>query len=127
MTSRLRAYLRRWLRWEPCRGLPGCFKMLLIASPFPLPCDCYLLRYDTGAEVPPHRDAVKAGRHYRLNLILKRPRRGGEFVCADVIVDWARVKLFRADVSEHSITAVQEGSRYVLSVGWVLQGRAAAR
>jgi hypothetical protein len=96
--------------------------MLLLASPVPLPCDCFLLRYETGAEVLAHRDPAQAGRHYRLNIVLKRPRRGGEFVCADVVVDWPRVKLFRPDVSEHHVTRIVEGSRWVLSIGWVLRG-----
>jgi hypothetical protein len=101
--------------------------MLLLASPFPLPFDCFLLRYETGAEVLPHRDPAKAGRHYRLNVVLKRPRRGGEFVCSEVMVDWARLKLFRPDVCEHAVTRIQEGSRYVLSIGWVLRGESTAR
>jgi hypothetical protein len=31
----------------------------------------------------------------------------------------SRIKLFRPDQSEHSVTKVRGGSRYVLSIGWV--------
>lgn len=118
--SRARSYLARWLRWEPCRGIDGCAKMLLLALPIPIPVDCYLLRYLDGSEVQPHRDFNELGRHYRMNIILKAPRAGGEFRCAQAIYDRNRVKFFRADTL-HSVSKVQGGPRYVLSVGWVLQ------
>lgn len=114
-------YLRRWLRWQPCRDYGGCYRMLLLASPLPIPFDCYLFRFLDGAEIPPHRDPVPSGRHYRLNIILKQPRSGGEFTCSDTIFDWNRVKFFRPDRSLHSVTKVQGGARYVLSFGWVLR------
>jgi hypothetical protein len=66
---------------------------------------------------------VTGKRHFRLNLILKRPKAGGEFVCVDPIFETRRIKLFRSDLSVHSVTRVQGGSRYVLSLGWVLKGR----
>ena len=40
------------------------------------------------------------------------------------IFETKRIKLFRSDVSVHSVTKVQGGSRYVLSLGWVLKGKA---
>jgi hypothetical protein len=54
---------------------------------------------------------MTAGRHFRLNVILKSPRRGGEFVCTAPIFATRRVKLFRSDASEHSVTRVEGGSR----------------
>ena len=98
--------------------------MLLLQSPWPLPFDAYILRFREGAEIPPHTDPVAQGRHYRCNIVLKRARSGGEFVCATPIFASRRIKLFRPDACEHAVTRVTQGSRYVLSIGWV---RGAAR
>jgi len=116
----LRSYALTAWRWQRGRQGTGYDKMLLLTARWPLPFDSYLLRYPEGAEIPPHTDPVRAGRHYRLNLILKSPRSGGEFVCASPLWANARIKLFRPDACEHSVTRVVGGSRYVLSVGWVL-------
>ncbi len=112
--------LRNALRWRRGRQGTGYDKMLLLTARWPLAFDSYLIRYPEGSEIPPHTDPVTAGRHYRLNVILKSSRRGGEFVCAAPIFATQRIKLFRPDACEHSVTRVEGGSRYVLSIGWVL-------
>jgi hypothetical protein len=93
--------------------------MLLLTATWPLPFDSYLIRYPEGSEIPPHTDPVLKGRHYRLNLILKSSRSGGEFICATPLFATNRIKFFRPDACEHSVTRVEGGSRYVLSFGWV--------
>ena len=108
-----------WLRWQEGRQGTGYEKLLLATSRWPLPFDCYLLRYREGSEIPPHTDAVTAGKHFRLNIVLKSPRSGGEFVCATPIYETERIKFFRPDACEHSVTRVVGGTRYVLSIGWV--------
>ncbi|KQW41994.1 MULTISPECIES: 2OG-Fe(II) oxygenase [unclassified Roseateles] len=118
----LSGYLRSALRWQRGRQGSGYDKMLLLTAPWPLPFDSYLIRYPAGSAIPPHTDPVQAGRHYRLNIVLKRSPRGGEFVCATPIWQSRRIKFFRPDACEHSVTRVEGGSRYVLSVGWVLKG-----
>jgi hypothetical protein len=40
-------------------------------------------------------------------------------VCKTPIFETPRIKLFRPDACEHSVTLVEGGSRYVLSFGWV--------
>jgi len=115
-----RSTLAQMFRWQRGRQGTGYDKMLLLTAPWPLPFDCYLIRYPDGSEIPPHTDPVAAGRHYRLNVILKAPPSGGEFVCAKPLFATTRIKLFRPDACEHSVTRVVGGSRYVLSVGWVL-------
>lgn len=112
-------YLGNWFRWRGGRQQSGYEKMLLLANPFLVPFDCYLLRFQPGAEIAEHTDPVDDKRHYRLNIIIRRARSGGEFVCADPIYENRRVKLFRPDRSPHSVTRVIEGTRYVLSIGWV--------
>jgi hypothetical protein len=118
-----RQYLRNWMRWQRGRQGTGYDKLLILVNPLIIPFDLYLLRFPEGTEIPPHRDPVTGMRHYRLNIILKRSQAGGDFVCVDPLFETRRIKLFRPDVSTHSVTRVQGGSRYVLSLGWVLGGR----
>ena len=93
--------------------------MLLATAPWPVPFDCYLIRYPEGSEIPPHTDPVEARRHFRLNIVLKQSPAGGDFICANPIWATRRVKFFRPDRSEHSVTRVVGGSRYILSLGWL--------
>lgn len=111
----------KWLRWDRGRQGTGYDKLLLAANPFLVPFDLYLLRYPVGSHVPPHRDPVPSGRHFRLNVVVRRSRAGGHFVCDDPIYASERINLFRSDVSTHSVTKVEGRPRYVLSLGWVLR------
>jgi hypothetical protein len=117
----IRAYFATAFRWQKGRQGTGYDKMLLLTAPWPVPFDSYLLRYPEGSEVPSHTDPVATGRHYRLNVILKAPRSGGDFACSAPIYESRRIKLFRPDKCSHSVSRVVGGSRYVLSVGWVLR------
>lgn len=115
-----RTYVLTAFRWQRGRQDTGYDKMLLLAMSWPLPLDSYLIHYPEGSEIPPHRDPVKSGRHYRLNIILKSCGAGGEFICETSMFTTKRIKLFRPDLHEHSVTKVIDGSRYVLSIGWIL-------
>jgi hypothetical protein len=106
-------------RWQNGRQQSGYDKMLLLWGLFPLPFDIYLIRYRLGSYIKPHIDQVKSGRHYRLNIVLKQSKDGGDFVCDNCIINTKRIKLFRPDVNEHSVTEVKSGNRYILSIGWV--------
>ncbi|AMP02440.1 2OG-Fe(II) oxygenase [Collimonas pratensis] len=120
MLKNLRDYLAVAFKWQAGRQDGGYDKMLLLTARWPLPFDSYLIRYPVGAHIPPHTDAVARGKHYRLNLVLKRSPRGGEFICSAPILSTSRIKLFRPDQCEHSVTRVEGGSRYVLSIGWII-------
>ena len=120
VAASLRNYMSTAFRWQRGRQGTDYDKMQLLTARWPLPFDSYLIRYPGDSEIPPHTDPVKAGRHYRLNLVPKSPESGGEFVCATPIYASKRIKLFRPDACEHSVTRVVGGSRYVLSLGWVL-------
>jgi len=110
----------RWLRWEKGRQQTGYDKLLIATGRWPVPFDLYLLRFPVGSEIPPHVDRVPSGRHYRLNVILKEALAGGIFRCQyRAIYQSRRIKLFRSDVCEHSVSRVTRGTRYVLSLGWV--------
>jgi hypothetical protein len=92
--------------------------MTLFALPKAKPwMDGYLLRYRSGASIPPHRDKVSKHRHYRLNVILKGAYAGGVFTCDRPLLITKRIKLFRSDYL-HSVTTVH-GTRIVLSIGWL--------
>ena len=115
-------WLSKAFRWQKGRQGTGYDKMLLLTASWPLRFDSYLIRYPVGSAIPPHTDPVQSGRHYRLNIVLKASPSGGEFICATPIYASRRIKLFRPDACEHSVTPVVGGTRYVLSIGWVLGG-----
>ncbi len=109
------------VNWQRGRQGTGYDKVLLFSGRWPIGFDGYLIRYPVGSQIPPHKDPVRSGRHYRLNIIVWRSPRGGEFICENPILSLPRIKLFRPDISKHSVTAVEGGPRYVLSIGWVLK------
>lgn len=111
-------------RWRRGRQGTGYDKMLFATAPWPIAFDCYLIRYPESSEIPPHTDPVAQRRHYRLNIVVKASPSGGEFLCRDPIIATRRIKFFRPDRSEHEVTRVEGGNRYVLSIGW-LWGRTA--
>lgn len=118
--AHLTSYAATAFRWQRGRQAGGYDKMLLLTAAWPLRFDSYLIRYPAGAQIAPHTDPVQSGRHYRLNVVLKASPAGGQFLCQSPLFASGRIKLFRPDLSEHSVTPVIGGSRYVLSIGWVL-------
>lgn len=120
----IKQYVNTAFRWQRGRQKSGYDKMLLLQSMWPLPLDAYLLRFPKGSEIRPHTDPVSEGRHYRLNFVVKKANVGGEFVCVTPIFETGRIKFFRPDACEHSVSRVIKGSRYVFSIGWV-RGRVA--
>jgi hypothetical protein len=108
--STLRDYGRRWLRWEKGQQNTGYDKLLIAVNPLLIPFDCYVPRFPDGTEIPPHRDPIKGGRHYRLNIVVKRSPSGGDFICANRIFQSTRINVFRPDVSTHSVSRVVGGN-----------------
>ena len=111
--------LAKLFKWDKGRQLSGYQKMLLIRSQWLFKFDVYLLKFPQGSEIKQHVDTVTSGKHFRLNIVLKKAKQGGEFICNDLIFETARIKLFRPDICTHSVTEVVRGERYVLSIGWV--------
>lgn len=111
--------IRKLFRWERGRQLSGYDKMLLCGATRPLKFDMYLLKFPEGSEIPAHTDPVANGQHYRLNIVLKNAIEGGEFICKDPIFETRRLKFFRPDVSEHQVSKIIKGNRYLLSIGWL--------
>jgi hypothetical protein len=111
--------LAKLFRWEQGRQQSGYNKMLLCGAWWPVKFDVYLLKFPQGSEIPPHTDQVGTAAHYRLNIVLKHAHQGGEFMCKNPIFETRRIKFFRPDQSEHQVSKVIKGSRYVLSIGWL--------
>ena len=111
--------LRKLFRWERGRQQSGYDKMLLCGAVWPIKFDTYLLKFPQGSEITPHTDKVKSGKHFRLNIVLIKAEVGGEFRCINPIFETKRIKFFRPDVSEHQVSKVEKGNRYLLSIGWV--------
>ncbi len=111
--------INKLFRWEKGRQKSGYSKMLLGGATWPIKFDIYLINFPEGSEIRHHIDAVKNGEHFRLNIILKNAKQGGEFICKKVVFESKRIKLFRPDISEHQVTKIIKGSRYILSIGWV--------
>lgn len=97
----------------------GYEKMILMQSQWPIPFDVYLLRFKVGSKIPAHVDEVEYGDHYRLDIILKHAKSGGQFICNTMIKDRRWLKLFRPDKHVHELTPITKGTRYVLSIGWL--------
>ncbi|WKE64039.1 2OG-Fe(II) oxygenase [Gallaecimonas kandeliae] len=111
--------IKTLFRWQKGRQQSGYEKMLLAGATWPVKFDLYLLRFPEGCEVPPHRDAVQSGKHFRLNIVLKKAKEGGDFICQSPIYCSSRIKFFRPDLCGHSVSKVVSGNRYLLSLGWI--------
>ena len=82
--------------------------------------DCYILRYKIGSFIPPHIDKVNSDeKHYRLNIVIWPAKKGGELNCEKSIFRVGPINFFRPDLYIHSVSKVEEGVRYVLSIGWI--------
>lgn len=111
--------MNKLFRWKEGRQSTGYSVMTLIYSKL-LKLDCYILRYRVGAYIPAHQDKVSEGfKHYRLNIELKAAKKGGELICVESIFRLGPINLFRPDEVIHAVTKVEQGTRYVLSIGWI--------
>ena len=93
--------------------------MLLLTASWPLPFDCYLLKYPTGSSIPEHVDPVEPhANHFRMSIILKHADEGGDFIVKHCLFNTPRIKVFRPDKEPHEVLPVIKGERLVLSIGW---------
>lgn len=111
--------INKLFRWDSGRQASGYNKMLLCGALWPIKFDVYFIKFPQGSEIKPHTDNVKTGKHFRLNIVLKHAQQGGEFTCDNSIVNKSRIKLFRPDINEHSVSKIEKGCRYILSIGWI--------
>ena len=104
--------------WKKGRQNSAYFKCTIFKSKI-LKADFYLLKFPLGSEIKAHLDEVNnAFEHHRLNIIIKKAKSGGEFICNNKKRK-GRIQYFRPDTMLHSVTKIEEGCRYVLSIGWL--------
>lgn len=78
--------------------------------------NAYLVRYPEGHKVVPHVDMVSGGELYKLNCVLVKPGKGGEFICEKNIFNlFGRLYLFRPDLYQHRVSRIERGNRWLLS------------
>lgn len=107
------------MRWEKGRQDSGYYKKLILRSFWPIRYDILLLRYPVGFHIDWHRDPVPGCDHYRLNVTLNWWFEGGEFESEnDVLFSFGPFTFFRPDENEHRVTEIEEGTRYILSLGF---------
>ena len=105
------------MRWEEGRQKTGYLVTRLFQSA-KLRADCWLIYYPTGSYILAHTDSAPGFKHYRLNIDLRKAKKGGKLKCEEPIFRFWRFNFFRSD-RLHFVTEVREGTRLVLSVGWL--------
>jgi hypothetical protein len=114
------------MKWEKGRQ-NGTYEKLLILQSAVVPFDIYLLRYVPGSYIAIHNDPVPGCSHHRVNIELRRAKRGGRFEVVRRLSKldklkktwFNRITWFRPDKLDHYVTRIEEGTRYVLSIGWL--------
>lgn len=106
--------------WIAGRQGTGYFKMLLLQNSRFIPFDIYLLKFPEGSYIDWHTDPVPDYNHYRINWIVKTSEKGGEFISKSPIFTSKYLNIMRPDIDLHCVTKIEKGTRYVLSLGWVL-------
>jgi hypothetical protein len=109
-------------KWDVGRQDSGYRVFTLLYSKL-LSMDCCIIHYRTGSFIPEHTDRVQSGQMYRLNVELWKASKGGKFVCD---VTWSlfdRIHFFRPDVQLHHVTQIEQGNRWVFSIGKIINGK----
>jgi predicted 2-oxoglutarate/Fe(II)-dependent dioxygenase YbiX len=81
--------------------------------------DCYILRYEEGSFIPPHKDDAPFGsQHWRLNAIIDAAE-GGILLVNNKPIDLKQsdAYVFRPDALLHEVTPITKGTRLIFSVG----------
>lgn len=105
------------LPWKRGRQGGDYYTITLFSSPTHK-ADCYLIYYKDGSCLGIHKDEVPGFAHYRANLTIKAPSRGGgELFCDRPLWITNRLKIFRSD-AYHNVSCCR-GWRLVLSFGWL--------
>lgn len=120
--------MKIWERIVKCLSKPGrqltgyrtvtLFKFKIPGNTWFYGADAYIIYYPDGSSILPHIDPVSIGSHHRVNLVLKAPESGGEFICKGNKSLFNRIFYFRPDTMQHEVTRCI-GTRYILSFGWI--------
>lgn len=119
------------MKWQMGRQGTGYYKFMLVPKRISalLKFDMLLMKMGKGAYVPPHIDPIHKDlcdlgykSHHRLNIILSKPKKGGIFYTVDHGIRkliYNRINYFNPCHAEHGVTPIEEGSRFVFSIGWI--------
>jgi len=117
--------MKLW-RWEHGRQGSGYWKFPLAYSQA-LKFDAYILRLPTGTDVPPHNDTSPAGyEHHRVNITLRSASAGGVTLFDGMNGDPRTATKhyhFRPDLVRHSVSRIEQGEIWLLSIGWLRKAR----
>jgi hypothetical protein len=108
-----------FLRWEKGRQVGSYSKLALIPLWLSklINSDAYILSFPAGCSVIKHRDLVAEGyKHYRMNLVLRRPDNGRRMYCLGPVKRFGRIEIFRPDLYDHGLEPIT-GSMLMLSFG----------
>lgn len=98
----------------------GGYKIIRIFQSNILRCDSYLIYYQEGSSIAPHVDNVQNGKHYRINIELKKAKLGGQFtLTGEPYFKLWRAVCFSPSEQEHQVSKIEKGYRLVLSIGWI--------
>lgn len=107
--------LKMW-RWGNDKFATG-YRIFTLFHSKTLGIDLYLFRYPEGSFIPKHKDPKTNGPTTRINLELRKAQQGGVFKCKRKWSLFDRLHVFRADRDYHSVSKIEKGSRWVLSLG----------
>lgn len=107
-------------KWELGRQNNSGYKKMTLFYFRKIKMDCYILSFPKDSYIQPHIDKVDKLKHYQLNVILKKPKKGGKFRSEKTILNINRIIFFRPDLNIHSVSKIEEGLRIVLSIGLAL-------
>ena len=80
-----------------------------------------VVTYKEGHSVLEHNDPMGRGRYFKFNVVLKKPKRGGQFWAEKVIFNlFNRIYFFRPDKYMHSVSKIEKGERKLLSIALYL-------
>ncbi len=100
---------------------------MILGWPITLQLHIDITTYFPGAYLQRHTDlrSPLSGIEYRLAIILKKAKRGGELLSDAFVFNTPRVKIFNTSV-EHEVTKIEEGIRRVMLVGVYISKKSGA-
>jgi hypothetical protein len=93
----------------------------ILKWPFRIAVFLSLLDYPEGSLVEAHNDGGPDPKQMKpvigcnFNIVLKKAKIGGEFICPQAWVNTSRVKIFNGDKFQHEVTKIEKGNRVLLA------------
>lgn len=88
--------------------------VLNVRWPITFQFQIFITRYGAGGLLEEHIDSTHEDeKQFRLMVLLKRPKQGGELICEKFIINRGRIKLFEPNRYKHQVTKVVRGERLV--------------